>query len=513
MSSEKMLKLSAKKKHCLILLAILIVYFLLTLFRLIKLPVFADEAIYIRWTQLIIDDWRRYLFFPMNDGKTPLQMWLMIPFQFIFTNPLFAGRFLSVLIGAGNVLIIGLISKEFSKDSKQEKLVQYLAMLMTILSPFTFFHHRMALTDALLFFNLNLSFYFGLKFLKNIKVKYLFLLSLSFFLALFSKLSALLFIPSLFVLFFYSKKFDVKRLGKNILALAFAVGLGFLLFYSFKHLAVFPQIFSRGGDFLHPLSSLFKVEIINTTFNNLKFFIEQYLQYFAFGLLCLAFVFFNKNHRKEQLLLLISFLAFILPLACMGKIIYPRYLLPASLFLIISAALNLTYLFTQKKLIYRILGGLLTISILIQSFRFIIPSYFFIDNIPFSRADRVQYLEEWSSGQGIYELSQLMLESKEKQSLAVATEGYFGTLPDGILMYLHQKNLNNLLVEGIGQPISAIPENFVEKSRDYKNVWLLVNSHRLNIDLDKRYLLHEYCRPNEAPCLQLWDISFLIPKN
>ncbi|NLG06437.1 MAG: hypothetical protein GX559_01925 [Candidatus Pacebacteria bacterium] len=507
--------LSAKKKHYLILLAILIVYFLLTLFRLIKLPVFADEAIYIRWTQLIIDDWRRYLFFPMNDGKTPLQMWLMIPFQFMFTNPLFAGRFLSVLIGAGNVLIIGLIGKEFSKDTKQQQLVQYLAMLMTILSPFTFFHHRMALTDALLFFNLNLSFYFGLKFLKNIKLKYLLLLSLSFFLALFSKLSALLFIPSLlvlFVLFFYSKKFDVKSLGKNILALALALGLGLLLFYSFKRLAVFPQIFSRGGDFLHPLSSLFKIEVINTTFNNLKFFIEQYLQYFALGLLLLAFVFFNKEQRKEQLLLLTSFLAFILPLACMGKIIYPRYLLPASLFLIISAALNLTYLFTQKKLIYRIIGGLLAISILIQSFGFIIPSYFSIDDIPFSRADRAQYLEEWSSGQGIYEVSQLMLESKEKQSLAVATEGYFGTLPDGILMYLHQKNLTNLVVEGIGQPISAIPENFIEKSRNYKNVWLLVNSHRLRIDLDKRYLLHEYCRPNEAPCLQLWDISFLIPK-
>jgi len=87
-----MSKTNAKQKHWLIIVLILIFYLILTIFRLSKLPVFADEAIYIRWTQLIIDDWQRYLFFPMNDGKTPLQMWLMLPFQFLFKNQLFAGR-------------------------------------------------------------------------------------------------------------------------------------------------------------------------------------------------------------------------------------------------------------------------------------------------------------------------------------------------------------------------------------------------------------------------------------
>src|SRR3989344_497092 len=71
------------------LLILLVVYLLLHLPSLTILPVFADEAIYIRWAQLIIDDWRRYLFFPMNDGKTPLFIWLLVPFQFLFSDQLY----------------------------------------------------------------------------------------------------------------------------------------------------------------------------------------------------------------------------------------------------------------------------------------------------------------------------------------------------------------------------------------------------------------------------------------
>jgi cytochrome bd-type quinol oxidase subunit 2 len=56
-----------------------------------------------------------------------------------------------------------------------------------------------------------------------------------------------------------------------------------------------------------------------------KFFIDQYLQYFGLALLLLACLFFNKQYRKEQLLFYLSFFAFIFPLACLGKIIYPRF--------------------------------------------------------------------------------------------------------------------------------------------------------------------------------------------
>ena len=98
-----------KNKNRLILFSLLVLYFLLNLFKLTSLPVFADEAIYIRWSQLIIDDFARYFFYPMNDGKTPLFMWLALPLLKIFSNQLFAARLLSVLAGAITLIFLYLI--------------------------------------------------------------------------------------------------------------------------------------------------------------------------------------------------------------------------------------------------------------------------------------------------------------------------------------------------------------------------------------------------------------------
>jgi 4-amino-4-deoxy-L-arabinose transferase-like glycosyltransferase len=508
-----MLKISAKKKHYFIILLIVVFYLLITLFRLNKLPVFADEAIYIRWTQLIIDDWKRYLFFPMNDGKTPLQMWLMIPFQFIFQNQLFAGRFLSVLVGLINLIIIGLISKEFNNRETSKKLAQYLAMILTCLLPFTFFHHRMALTDGLLFLNLNLSFFFTLKYLKKQKFIFLISLSLSFFLALLSKLSALLFLPSLIVLILYENKFSIKKVVQNFIFISLSLLIAFFFFYSLRFLPVFPQLFKRGSDFLYPFNTLLKAEVFYIFWGNLKFFIDQFIAYFGVGLLLLSIATFDKKNRKQFFILFLNLIVFIFPLAVLGKIIYPRYLLPLSLFFILLSSINLAFLLSAKERIYQLLALTMLIAVIIHSSKFIFASYFNIDQIPFSKADRIQYLEEWSSGQGIFEVSQLILKESKNQSLAVATEGYFGTLPDGILMYLHRKNVNNLMVEGVGQPIRSLPKDFLEKAKNYDKLWLVANSHRLMMDLNEAELISQYCRPNEAPCLQVWQLNNILTEN
>jgi hypothetical protein len=278
-------------------------------------------------------------------------------------------------------------------------------------------------------------------------------------------------------------------------------------------LPVFPQLFRRGGDFLYPVETLFKKEIFSIFLGNLYFFIKQFLAYFGIGILILTIANFDKRNNKQFFILVLALLAFITPLALLGKIIYPRYLLPINLFLIVLSSINLTNLFLAKEKIYHILAGILTFLIILHSGKFIYASYFNVDQIPFSQADRVQYLEEWSSGQGIYDVTQSLLQNSKQKSLAVATEGFFGTLPDGILMYLHRKNVNNLLVEGIGQPIHSIPSEFLRKAKNYETLWLVVNSHRLKMDMSEAQLISKYCRPNNAPCLELWDISYLLKNN
>ena len=140
-------KLSKNSLGYLIALGAIIGLYLFThLWHLLSLPVFADESIYIRWAQLIIDDWQRYLFFPLNDGKTPLFIWLLVPFQFLFSDQLYAARFVSMLVGLGQIAAIIWTIRLFGGG----KLARLLGALFVTLLPFWFFHHRIALIDATL---------------------------------------------------------------------------------------------------------------------------------------------------------------------------------------------------------------------------------------------------------------------------------------------------------------------------------------------------------------------------
>ena len=80
-------------------------------------------------------------------------------------------------------------------------------------------------------------------------------------------------------------------------------------------------------------------------------------------------------------------------------------------------------------------------------------------------------------------------------------------------MYLHRQNVQNIMVEGIGQPVISISGEFIEKAEGYDRVWLVVNSHRQEMNLEqqpKAVLLAEYPRPAGGPSLQVWDITRLL---
>jgi len=124
---------------------LLCVFFLLTrLINLVLLPVFADEAIYIRWAQIIFDDanWR---FIPLTDGKQPLFMWLastLVPF---LQDPLFAGRMVSVIFGFLSLVGVYVFSRyTFGKRAA------FFAAFLYIFLPFTLFYDRLAVVDGML---------------------------------------------------------------------------------------------------------------------------------------------------------------------------------------------------------------------------------------------------------------------------------------------------------------------------------------------------------------------------
>ena len=123
--------MNKRLKNSLILILIIAVYFFLRCLNLTSLPVFGDEAIYIRWSQIIksVDTLR---FIPMTDGKQPLFMWLTAV-SLKFFEPLVAGRIISVFAGAGTLVVLFLISKSF------------LPSLIYLFLPFAFFFDRLAI--------------------------------------------------------------------------------------------------------------------------------------------------------------------------------------------------------------------------------------------------------------------------------------------------------------------------------------------------------------------------------
>ena len=136
-------------------IAALLVFGFTRLVNLDLIPIFADEAIYLRWAQLLAFDWR-HLFVPLTDGKTPLFMWLLAPFLRLGFDPLLTGRILSAVSGLGTVAGIYFLAKKLF-DQKTACLAAGLALVQ----PFLLFYNRMSLTDSLLTGLIVWSVYFG----------------------------------------------------------------------------------------------------------------------------------------------------------------------------------------------------------------------------------------------------------------------------------------------------------------------------------------------------------------
>lgn len=493
-----------------------LIYLFTHLYNLTGLPVFADETIYIRWSQLIMDEPQRYLFFPLNDGKTPLYIWLLVPFHYLLSDPVLVARLISVAAGVVQIYLSILIVRKLTNN----RLTETLVALLTILLPFWFFHHRMGLMDGLLSSFITGAVYGTLQIVQSTTRQkfWIFMTAVWLGAALWTKLPAVLVFPSLYLLIFITKDISKRSFILHFISITAASFGGLALFALLRISPVFGQLFARGGDFLFPITDVLFDGVWKQTLPNVPTYLAYFSAYLspAFLLLLLLGSIFNHKNKRTVMFLSLAGIAFLAPIVLFGKVVYPRYLLPSLVFLTPAVALSLESIVNnfrvkaKLQLSFVIAFILATASLLFTSFRFILPSYFNPDVTPFVPADRVQYLTEWSSGHGIKEATKLIQATAEKSTIAVATEGFFGTLPDGILLYLHNQSVKNIWVEGIGQPVRGIPESFSKRAVNYEKVWLVVNSHRLILSLPQDKLIQEYCRPYSAPCLQVWDITELV---
>ncbi|MCA9369535.1 MAG: hypothetical protein H6774_04035 [Pseudomonadales bacterium] len=216
--------------------------------------------------------------------------------------------------------------------------------------------------------------------------------------------------------------------------------------------------------------------------------------------------------KKSTTLLLLAGSSFLSPLILLADVLHSRYLLPAVPFFAIAvgSVLEASYQQLTKQFKAPLVIQCLLFTLFVPSLLFLYQLWTNPISANWVADDESQLFTSWSSGHGIKEVSTLILEESRSTPVAVATEGYFGTLPDGILMYLFGKS-GEYYVEGIGQPVREVSGKYARLSQGYEKKWLVVNSHRLDMQLPPELLISEFCRPLSAPCLQLWDVSSIAP--
>ncbi len=498
-----------------------IVYLVTHLPALALLPVFADEAIYIRWSQLVIDDALRFAFFSMADGKPPLFMWLLSFTLRPFADPLFAGRLTSVVIGLVTVFAVGALAKLITGNRK----VVMISQLITVFAPFWWFYHRMALMDGLLTLLIVLSVYCATyiaiqcqkeKGIAYDTIPWILLLGVCFGGALMTKTPALFAIPVIaltpvFALIRnpkYKKKKATRKFLESCLLIALGGLFGCLIFFLLRVSPFFGALFSRSGDFTFTLKELLSGEWRYVVFESFPREIGWVSQYITIAVLLAALSgIIHKRTRKSTLFLFGASLLFALPLIAFGRVLYPRYFLPIAPFLTIAAAIGFVHL---PRIQYgKIISAILVVLFGLQSLLFIIPAFSDVARIPFVPIDRMQYLEEWSAGFGNAEVRDyLRARYKEHPQMIVLTEGAFGTLPDGLLMYFFGANqLNGMEIKGIGVGPAVIPPEYLVMAPT-KEIYYVVNSHRLKLlDMTNLEKILEVKRPNNAPSLLLYKVK------
>jgi hypothetical protein len=485
-----------------ILLAVLFLSLRLT--QITKLPIFADEAIYLRWASMIYHDPQQFLFLPLYDGKTPLFIWSLIPItQFFSSDPLWGGRVLVVFFG----LLLGFVLTKITKQAGGSARSQVLTFLLYAILPFTFFFDRMSLIDVPLTLMLALSYLSGMKWVTSHTWKNALLTGFFWGLAVLTKTSALYALPIFLWIGLRGVRNSKTTPVRSIIQFGSggALGLGMLLLLRYSPL--FPFLFNRSSDFAYGIEEIFRLPFSILAANLPRVFewLWHYLTpaFWITSFLSLAYGLIKRKATFLPIELMAMGILFVAPFIFTGKLLTSRYFLPSVIWFIPSFGLLIDYWLKKKPL----MGSLVLASVAAWSFSFILPLYTDLGRTRLTTSDKGQYLAEWSAGFGIPEIRDIFRDTVNGgETLFVATEGYFGTLPDGLFVYFSETpELASMEIVGVGQPLLSTPSILFEKSGAYDAVFLVANQNRINYDYSADLeLVQSFEKPeNGSPLLLL----------
>jgi len=477
-------------------------------FRLVNLnsiPVFVDEAIYVRWSQVMRAE-ATLRFLPLSDGKQPLAMWATIPFLKLVSDPLIAGRLVSVIAGLGTLVGLSLLTHLLFGSLT----IAALSALIYSILPFTMFFDRMALADSLLGMFGVWSFALSILFARTRRLDHAMFLGFVIGGGLITKSPAIFFYVWLgLCLLFTQKLTDFKKNYKSLMLGLLAVILISQGVYSILRLGPgFGMIGSRNQDYVFGFGEIL-THPLNPFVGNFKSTLNWLWLLFTPPVAVSIFIsFFYHKHRRLAALLFVCALLPLLAQASIAKVYTSRYILFAVDLLIPLCALGVYWLTERKGKLIKLLSPLVLAVPIFISFIYLLSPL----SAPMSFDMRNGYLEEWTAGWGQKEIAEYLIQLEDQgNKIVVFTEGYFGTLPDGLQIYT--EGHKNIIVVGSPPQVTRLPDGLV--NTDKSNLRFLVINKSRNFlpqpDLDKLTLITEYPKsPRQdgtREYLQFWQLK------
>jgi hypothetical protein len=273
----------------------------------------------------------------------------------------------------------------------------------------------------------------------------------------------------------------------------------------------FYKLTSRSLDYVYPLTHIF-----TSPFDPFLVFVNRIIQWlWLLGpsifliLLVLSLMSIEKTRLKTFTVLVIWTFVPILISAEYAKVLTARYVLIALPTLSIMAAgifLNVQFKRILTFMLFLFVGHALIIDILFVNK---------IEGAPLPSTERSGYLEDWTSGYGIKEVASYLQNYQNthpNEKLVVGTEGHFGTLPDGLQLYM--TNYPQITIIGVGIDLDTLPQSLIDSRKFGNKTFLIINSSRLLIKPSARKGLVEiaaFPKANRQPGTR--DYNLLGPRD
>ena len=438
-----------------------IAYFASRLYNILSLPIFTDEAIYIRWSQIARYDasWR---FISLTDGKQPSFVWITMNIMRVIQDPLLAGRLTSVFAGFAGLVGIYFLAVELFRSKR----VGFMASILFLIYPFALVYDRMALYDSLVTACAIWALYLLIRLVRSTRLDVALILGMVLGGGVLTKSSAFLSIylsPVLLILFNFSQKDRVKRFLRWAILMGIASGLAYG-YYSILRLSPFYHIIGQKNEvfvysFKEWLDHPFRFVI-----GNLKGLLDWLVGYMTYPVAGLALVSFFVNpfkHIKEKIFLFLWFILPFVALAVFAKLLYPRFMYFMTVPLILLASYSLYNFYERFKNVFsRAVLVLLFLALPLRSDFFILKDF---SHAPIPGADLEQYIDGWPAGGGVKEIISYLRDQSKNGKIFVLSTGTFGSLPTyAVEIYLGDDK--NVEKRGIYPIPTEVPKDLIEKA-------------------------------------------------